>query len=92
MFGGSDHDVKIVRQTLGAGVDGFSVGGFFAAGEIGPVGGRNHVHAFTASILAFGSLADSLTESLRDSLDRSLDELLDGTLDDPPGDREDDAS
>jgi hypothetical protein len=22
--------------------------GFFAAGEIGPVGGRNHLHGFTA--------------------------------------------
>ncbi|MCW2887704.1 MAG: hypothetical protein JWL58_4566 [Streptosporangiaceae bacterium] len=50
MFPTSDHDVRVVRNTLGAG----GVGGFFAAGEIGPVGGRNHVHGFTASILAFG--------------------------------------
>jgi small ligand-binding sensory domain FIST len=41
----------MVRDRLG--VDG--VAGFFAAGEIGPVGGRNHVHGLTASILAFGS-------------------------------------
>ncbi len=31
------------------------VAGFFAAGEIGPVGGRNHVHGLSASVLAFGS-------------------------------------
>ncbi|MDN5915470.1 MAG: FIST C-terminal domain-containing protein [Pseudonocardia sp.] len=30
------------------------VAGFFAAGEIGPVGGRNHLHGFTASVLVFG--------------------------------------
>lgn len=47
MFGGSDHDI---RALTGFG----SVGGFFADGEIGPVAGRNHVHGFTASILAFG--------------------------------------
>jgi small ligand-binding sensory domain FIST len=50
MFPDSDHDIDVVRRTFGAG----GVGGFFAAGEIGPVGGRNHVHGFTASILAFG--------------------------------------
>jgi small ligand-binding sensory domain FIST len=55
MFPNSDHDVRVVRSTLGAG----GVGGFFAAGEIGPVGGRNHVHGFTASILAFGGDEDA---------------------------------
>jgi small ligand-binding sensory domain FIST len=50
MFPDSDHDIKVLRRTFGPG----GVGGFFAAGEIGPVGGRNHVHGFTASILAFG--------------------------------------
>ncbi len=52
MFADSDHDIRTVRKAFGNG--GVSVGGFFAAGEIGPVGGRNHVHGFTASILAFG--------------------------------------
>lgn len=46
---GADHDVRTVRAALLA--DG--VAGFFAAGELGPVGGRNHLHAFTASVLAF---------------------------------------
>lgn len=50
MFPNSDHDVRLLRGMLGAS----GIGGFFAAGEIGPVAGRNHVHGFTASILAFG--------------------------------------
>jgi small ligand-binding sensory domain FIST len=48
MFPDADHDVRTVKAALGA-----SVAGFFAAGEIGPVGGRNHLHGFTASVLAF---------------------------------------
>ncbi len=50
-FGSADHDIGAVRRAL----DPQAVGGFFAAGEIGPIGGRNHVHGFTASILAFGA-------------------------------------
>lgn len=49
MFPDADHDVRTVRDALGA----EGVAGFFAAGEIGPVGGRNHLHGFTASVLAF---------------------------------------
>lgn len=49
MFDTADHDVATVRRALGP--DG--VGGFFADGEIGPVGGRNHLHGFTASVLTF---------------------------------------
>jgi small ligand-binding sensory domain FIST len=55
LFAAADHDVMAVRDGLST--DG--VAGFFAAGEIGPVAGRNHVHGFTASILAFGSGAVS---------------------------------
>jgi small ligand-binding sensory domain FIST len=51
LFASADHDVLAVRHGLGTG----GVAGFFAAGEIGPVAGRNHVHGFTASVLAFGS-------------------------------------
>ncbi|GAA4375002.1 FIST N-terminal domain-containing protein [Actinomadura sp. NPDC048032] len=50
MFPDSDHDAKVLDRAFGPA----GVGGFFAAGEIGPVAGRNHVHGFTASILAFG--------------------------------------
>jgi small ligand-binding sensory domain FIST len=49
MFPDADHDVRTVKAALGAS----GVAGFFAAGEIGPVGGRNHLHGFTASVLAF---------------------------------------
>ena len=51
MFADPAHDLLAVRAGLP--VDG--VAGFFAAGEIGPVAGRNHLHAFTASLLAFGT-------------------------------------
>lgn len=47
MFTTPDHDAGIVRQGLKTD----AVGGFFAAGEIGPVGGANHLHGFTAVIL-----------------------------------------
>ena len=50
LFASADHDVQAVQRGLGAP----GVAGFFAAGEIGPVGGRNHLHGFTASVLAFG--------------------------------------
>jgi small ligand-binding sensory domain FIST len=51
MFATPDHDVSAVRDLLGI----ENVAGFFAAGEIGPVGGRNHLHGFTATVLAFGT-------------------------------------
>ncbi|MGH3773138.1 MAG: FIST signal transduction protein [Pseudonocardiaceae bacterium] len=51
MFPSADHDVLAVRAGLGT----TGVAGFFAAGEIGPVAGRNHLHSFTASILVFGA-------------------------------------
>jgi small ligand-binding sensory domain FIST len=46
-YGGASHDPVVVREALAA--DG--VGGFFAAGEIGPVGARSYLHGFTASML-----------------------------------------
>lgn len=49
LFAQADHDVLAVRRILGVG----PVAGFFAAGEIGPVSGVNHVHGFTACLLAF---------------------------------------
>jgi small ligand-binding sensory domain FIST len=49
LFGRSDHDIGAVRELSGA----QGVAGFFAGGEIGPVAGRNYLHGFTASVLAF---------------------------------------
>ncbi|WP_018653066.1 FIST signal transduction protein [Actinomadura flavalba] len=56
-FPDSGHDARLLNRAFA----GAGVGGFFAAGEIGPVAGRNHVHGFTASILAFGP-PDTLPE------------------------------
>jgi small ligand-binding sensory domain FIST len=47
MFPDANHDIAVVRRMLHP----QAVSGFFAAGEIGPVVGRNHVHGFTASLL-----------------------------------------
>jgi small ligand-binding sensory domain FIST len=49
LFGRADHDVAAVREAGGVG----AVAGLFAGGEIGPVAGRNYLHGFTASVLAF---------------------------------------
>jgi small ligand-binding sensory domain FIST len=50
MFGDAAHDAALVASGLHA----RSVAGFMAAGEIGPVGGRNHLHGFSASMLLVG--------------------------------------
>ena len=47
LFGEPHHDASRVAEAVGRG----PVAGMFCAGEIGPVGGRNHVHGFTASVL-----------------------------------------
>jgi small ligand-binding sensory domain FIST len=49
LFGTPDHDAGVVSDALG----GKPVAGFFAAGELGPVGGRNFLHGFTASLALF---------------------------------------
>ena len=48
MFEVPDHDAAAIEDTLGA-----PAGGFFCAGEIGPVGGRNFLHGFTATMALF---------------------------------------
>ncbi len=50
MFSVPDHDLTCVREGLAPDAP---VAGFFAAGEIGPVGGRNFLHGFTASVAVF---------------------------------------
>ena len=46
LFSVPDHDASLVSKSLG----GLPLAGFNCAGEIGPVGGRNFLHGFTASI------------------------------------------
>jgi small ligand-binding sensory domain FIST len=51
MFGLPDHDASAVTGALGD----IPTAGFFAAGEIGPVGGENFLHGFTATVAVFAS-------------------------------------
>jgi small ligand-binding sensory domain FIST len=46
LFDDAHHDAGLIQRSLGP----VPLGGFFAAGEFGPVGGQNFVHTFTASI------------------------------------------
>ena len=85
MFTTSDHDGAIIREGLGTP----AVGGFFAAGEIGPVGGANHLHGFTAVVLVVDRAdGEASTPEIRrplatesfvdaDALDAELRSLLD---------------
>lgn len=43
------HDVSVVHEVCGP----VPVAGFFAAGELGPIGGRNFIHGHTASLALF---------------------------------------
>jgi len=49
MFGEPHHDAGAVRAELGP----VPLAGFFAAGELGPVGKNNFIHGFTASVVLF---------------------------------------
>lgn len=49
LFPEPHHDASAVRDVLGD----IPLAGFFAAGELGPVGGKNFIHGFTASIAVF---------------------------------------
>ena len=49
MFPEPHHDATAIRNALGD----IPLAGFFAAGELGPVAGKNFVHGFTASIALF---------------------------------------
>jgi small ligand-binding sensory domain FIST len=51
MFGVEGQDAGTVADVLA----GAPAAGFFAAGEIGPVGGECHLHGFTATVALFGS-------------------------------------
>lgn len=46
MFDTPNHDVSVTREVLA----GMPVAGFFAMGELGPVGGRTFIHGHTASL------------------------------------------
>jgi small ligand-binding sensory domain FIST len=48
-FGEPDHDAALVAAATGRA----PMAGFFAQGELGPVGGRNFLHTYTASMALF---------------------------------------
>lgn len=49
MFNMADHDARLVQQYFGP----MGLTGFFCNGEIGPVGQRNFLHGYTASLALF---------------------------------------
>jgi len=49
LFGQAHHDSRALQERMGR----IPVAGFFAQGEIGPVGGRNFLHGYTASVAIF---------------------------------------
>jgi len=49
MWPTAGHDVGVLREVLGE----IPVAGFFCGGEFGPIGGKNFIHGFTASIALF---------------------------------------
>jgi small ligand-binding sensory domain FIST len=49
LFGRASHDAEMVQERLGP----LGLAGFFCNGEIGPVGGKNYLHGFTASLALF---------------------------------------
>lgn len=46
LYGVSDHDSRVIQDMAGP----LPLAGFFANGEIGPVGRRNYVHGYTSSL------------------------------------------
>jgi small ligand-binding sensory domain FIST len=51
MFGAPDHDAAAVSESLSSP----ALAGMFCNGEIGPVGGKNFLHGFTATMAVFSS-------------------------------------
>jgi small ligand-binding sensory domain FIST len=49
LFDTPNHDVAAIQAALGP----VPLAGFFAQGELGPVGGQNFIHGFTASVALF---------------------------------------
>jgi small ligand-binding sensory domain FIST len=49
LFDQPNHDARALRSELGD----IPLAGFFAQGELGPIGGQNFIHGFTASTVLF---------------------------------------
>jgi len=53
LFEEANHDIGIINERLGS----VPVAGFFAAGEIGPIGERSFLHGHTAALALFRKAA-----------------------------------
>lgn len=49
LFSTPDHDATVIQDEVGP----LPLAGFFAAGELGPVGRKNFIHGYTASVILF---------------------------------------
>lgn len=49
LFARPHHDASVIQAEAGK----LPLAGFFAQGELGPVGGQNFIHGFTASVVLF---------------------------------------
>jgi small ligand-binding sensory domain FIST len=49
LFPEPNHDASVIQELLGP----LPLAGFFAQGELGPIGGQNFIHGFTASVVVF---------------------------------------
>jgi small ligand-binding sensory domain FIST len=49
LFSDPHHDARAVRAAVGD----VPLAGFFAMGELGPIGGQNFIHGFTVSVVLF---------------------------------------
>jgi len=58
MFSSPDHDAALLASELGDP----PIAGFFCGGELGPVGSKNFLHGFTASMALFSGAAPNRTE------------------------------
>lgn len=54
LFDAPDHDAGTIARQF----QDLPLAGFFAAGELGPIGGQNFLHGFTASIALFEKASD----------------------------------
>ncbi len=55
LYGRPNHDAELFRERVGA----VPLGGFFCNGEIGPVGGRTHLHGYTSAFALFRPRRDA---------------------------------
>ncbi len=59
LFPVKNHDAKTIRTIAGE----IPLAGFFAQGELGPVGAKNFIHGYTASVVLFAGSKSPPTDS-----------------------------